>query len=95
MHVGVRCDDGGRQWATISVSDTGPGIAKDRQRLVFDEFTRLATSRDVAGAGIGLSISQRLAGALGGRITVDSELGQGSTFTLWLPLQVAQSTATA
>jgi signal transduction histidine kinase len=66
------------------VSDTGPGIAREQQSRLFREFSRLHEG-DKPGAGLGLAISQRLARAMGGTITVDSEAGQGATFTLWLP----------
>jgi signal transduction histidine kinase len=69
----------------VQVADTGPGISSEQQSMLFKEFTRLAPS--VAhGTGIGLAISQRIAHALGGAITVDSKEGAGSTFTLWLPI---------
>ena len=76
---------GGRPCAAIEVIDTGPGIPPDRQDHIFHEFVRLA-GEDKPGAGLGLAISLRLAHALGGDITVQSEPGRGSTFTLWLPL---------
>lgn len=75
----------------IHVQDTGPGIPEDQQRLLFHEFTRLTTDRDKRGAGIGLAISRRIARALGGEITVESEVGRGSTFTLWLPERVYEA----
>jgi len=69
------------------VRDTGPGIPSDQLDRIFEPFSRLhraeATSQD--GTGLGLTISRRLAALLGGEITVDSELGQGSTFSLRLP----------
>lgn len=71
-------------WIVIDVSDTGPGIPADQIDNVFKEFTRL-NPESASGAGVGLAISQRLARALGGRITVDSHEGRGSTFSLWLP----------
>jgi signal transduction histidine kinase len=71
-------------WAVIRVTDTGPGIAADQQRLLFREFHRLDTAGETDGMGIGLAISRRLARALGGDLTVDSEVGRGSTFALWL-----------
>lgn len=74
------------RWATVDVSDTGPGIPREQLELLFQEFRRLETAGETRGAGIGLAISQRLARALGGDITVVSEVGAGSTFTLWLPL---------
>ncbi len=70
----------------IEVIDTGPGIPAESQRRLFQEFTRFDPDA-AAGAGIGLAISQRIANALGGRISVESEVGKGSTFTLWLPRQ--------
>lgn len=74
--------------AAVAVRDTGPGIPLDAQEHIFEEFTRVDTG-GTRGAGLGLAISQRLARLLGGVITVDSALGRGSTFTLWLPLRAA------
>jgi len=75
--------EGGR-WIAVDVVDTGPGIPKEKQEEIFDEFTRLQPG-DAAGAGLGLAISRRLARAVGGDIVVRSAPGHGSTFTLWLP----------
>lgn len=75
----------------IHVRDTGPGIPADQQPLLFEEFARLRTGGDRRGAGIGLAISRRIARALGGEITVESEVGRGSTFTLWLPERVQEA----
>lgn len=74
--------DGG--WATIQVTDSGIGIAADKQQYIFEEFSRLGTS-SATGAGLGLAISELIARGLGGHISVESEVGRGSTFTLWLP----------
>ena len=92
VRVGTRPDSTGCEWSVVDVSDTGPGIAKEDQRLIFDEFERLAVSPGTSGSGIGLAISHRLAELLGGHITVDSDLGRGSRFTLWLPFDAAGST---
>ena len=92
IRVGKRQDDTGGEWSVVDVTDTGPGIARDNQRLIFNEFKRLDVSSRTAGAGIGLAISERLADLLGGYITVDSDLGRGSRFTLWLPLDAAGAT---
>lgn len=73
------------EWIQIQVSDTGPGIPADQQEFIFEEFGRIGP-RDKSGAGLGLAISRLVAGALGGHLTVDSEMGLGSRFTLWLPL---------
>jgi PAS domain S-box-containing protein len=72
------------EWIALSVSDTGPGIPAEKQELLFQEFTRLDSTSPL-GTGLGLAISRRIARLLGGDLTLQSELGVGSTFTLWLP----------
>jgi signal transduction histidine kinase len=72
-------------WMAVAVSDTGPGIPADKLDLIFQEFSRL-NDDGKRGAGLGLAISRLLAQALGGHVSVESELGRGSTFTLWLPM---------
>ena len=74
----------------ISVQDHGIGIAKDDQCKVFDRFHRVSTGlvHDVKGSGLGLSIVQHAAQAHGGHVELESELGVGSTFSLWLPTEV-------
>lgn len=76
--------EAGKVHALVGVIDTGPGIPADQQERIFEEFTRLEPGL-AQGAGVGLSISRRLARAMGGDITVQSEIGRGSTFTLLLP----------
>jgi PAS domain S-box-containing protein len=71
-------------WVTASVTDTGPGIPTEKQESIFQEFTRLDPNAQ-PGAGVGLAISRRIAQLLGGNLTVESDMGRGSTFTLWLP----------
>jgi PAS domain S-box-containing protein len=73
------------EWIAVSVDDTGPGIPAEKQVQIFQEFTRLDPSAP-HGAGVGLAISRRIAQILGGEITLRSEPGEGSSFTLWLPL---------
>ncbi|MGB5725154.1 MAG: ATP-binding protein, partial [Parasphingorhabdus sp.] len=72
------------QFAKISVTDQGDGIAAEDQNRIFEKFERLGRSGD-GGSGLGLFISRRLAGAMGGSLTVESSTGKGSTFTLALP----------
>lgn len=71
-------------WIAITVADTGPGIPADKREVIFQEYTRLDPEAQ-QGAGIGLAISRRIAHLLGGDLTVESEAGRGTTFTLWLP----------
>jgi len=74
-------------WVTVAVHDTGPGISPEERERVFDRFFRgsLAESGHVPGTGLGLSIAREIVHAHGGRVTVESAPGQGSTFTVWLP----------
>ncbi len=75
---------GDGDWIAIRVSDTGPGIPEAKRETIFQEFTRIDPEAE-SGAGVGLAISRRIARLLGGDLTVESEVGRGSTFTLWLP----------
>ncbi len=80
----------------ITVTDTGSGIAPDKLRAIFEPFVQEESGprRTREGSGLGLTIGQRLARAMGGDLTVESTLGVGSSFTLWLPAEPAASEAT-
>ena len=79
----------------ISIADEGSGIREDELPLVFEPFFRSPDVREVAGVGLGLAISSRLAKALGGRITVQSTAGKGSVFTVHFPAVREMLTNTA
>jgi len=82
-----------RDEIAVSVADTGIGVSLADRDRIFEDFRQADNSptREYTGAGLGLAICRRLAGMLDGRITLDSEVGRGSTFTLVVPREVKRS----
>ncbi len=75
-------------WLLIKCHDNGVGINPQQQSRIFEPFTQVdeSTTRKHGGIGLGLAIVKKLSQMMGGNVTVDSQPGQGSTFTLWLPI---------
>jgi len=74
----------------FKVIDTGIGISREQQAIIFDSFSQadISTTRTFGGTGLGLSIVKQLAGLMGGEINLDSDIGQGSTFSFTLPIDL-------
>ncbi|QPC83289.1 HAMP domain-containing protein [Phototrophicus methaneseepsis] len=83
----------GDEWMIV-VSDTGIGIPPHAREYIFDEFRQVdgSSKRLYGGTGLGLSLVQKLSRAMGGHVSLESEVGAGSTFTVVLPLQVPEAT---
>jgi signal transduction histidine kinase len=104
--VSIRCGSGSppagveanghRDWTWITVADTGVGIAGDDLDRIFQPFVQVdqGYTRAHGGTGLGLTISRNLAQMMGGEISVDSAVGRGSRFSLWLPAPEAASPST-
>src|SRR5262249_50058556 len=77
----------GRHWVELSISDTGIGMTPEQQAKLFEEFSQVdaATAQRFGGTGLGLAITRKLARMMGGDVTVMSEPGKGSIFTVRLP----------
>jgi len=84
-------------WVVVAVRDRGIGISRTEQKKVFERFHRVSTGlvHDVKGSGLGLSIVHHVIQAHGGKVTVDSDLGEGSTFFIHLPLAQQEPEAVA
>ena len=79
--------EGSEKWVIVQIIDTGIGISKENTDIIFNEFRQASEgySRSFEGTGLGLTISKRLTEALGGVISVESELGKGTSFQIKLP----------
>ena len=88
--LAATADDG---QVEISVRDTGVGISVEDQARIFEEFTQVGKGATQEGTGLGLALTKRLVELHHGRMSVASEPGAGSTFTVWLPLRQAGETA--
>jgi signal transduction histidine kinase len=77
----------GRDWVELAVADTGIGLTAEQQAKLFQEFSQAdsLTARRYGGTGLGLALSRKLARMMGGDVTVTSEPGKGSVFTVRLP----------
>jgi len=92
--VGLRIRRSGEDGVEIAVSDTGIGIRPEDMDTIFDDFRQVdqSSTREYGGTGLGLSITRKLLNLLGGTIRVESAVGAGSTFTVWLPLRSHEMT---
>jgi signal transduction histidine kinase len=77
----------GRDWIELAVADTGIGMTPEQQAKLFEEFSQAdrTTAQRFGGIGLGLAITRKLARMMGGDVTVTSEPGKGSVFTVRLP----------
>jgi len=93
-HGPVQPPGGGQQpYVVIAVVDSGVGIPVERQHLLFKAFSQadMTDRRRFQGIGLGLALAQRIVAAHGGRITLKSEPGKGSTFAIWLPMPPSEA----
>ncbi|MBF0423548.1 MAG: PAS domain S-box protein [Magnetococcales bacterium] len=95
VDVGLSLDTSAPGTLLFSVTDTGIGIAQEQMGGIFEQFTQANTgiTRRYGGSGLGLTISRRLVEMMGGRIWVESQLGQGSRFCFTLPVRLAETPA--
>jgi signal transduction histidine kinase len=82
----TRCEVGGAPWGAVRVTDTGPGIAVEEQRAIFEPYYRSEETAVAPGVGLGLAISHLLVRQMGGELAVESAEGAGATFIVRFPL---------
>ncbi|MGH9718249.1 MAG: ATP-binding protein [Candidatus Acidiferrales bacterium] len=94
---GDRTEEDGQQWVRLRVRDTGIGISAEQQQNLFKEFAQadVSIARKYGGTGLGLAISHRFAQMMGGNMSVESEPGKGSIFTVYLPAQITTETTSS
>lgn len=97
LKIDYSMDEWNHSWLTIEVSDTGIGITREDQKRLFSQFTQVDHDhkRSIEGTGLGLVISQRLANKMNGSITLESEYGKGSVFTVTIEQKVTDPTELA
>ncbi|MFH1466291.1 MAG: PocR ligand-binding domain-containing protein [Pseudomonadota bacterium] len=91
LRAGSTLDEHGQRWLRLEVEDSGRGIPEEKLLGIFDPFIQACSSPEEQGTGLGLAISRRLALLLSGDIEIQSAAGQGSTFTLRIPVQEASA----
>jgi signal transduction histidine kinase len=93
LRVGIEDDDKGMSWVRFQVKDSGIGISPEQQAKLFQPFIQAdaSTTRKYGGTGLGLTISQHFTEMLGGYLTLDSKVGEGSTFTVLIPAQFSEN----
>jgi signal transduction histidine kinase len=92
-HIRVTADLDLGGWVVFKVADTGIGISPENQTRIFEEFVQIEgeLQSQVKGTGLGLPLSKRLTELLGGSLTVESQLGAGSTFVVRIPIQTGRT----
>ena len=91
LAIYLQDNDDRRPVLTVLVRDAGPGIPKAEQERIFGDFTRLSATKETEGFGLGLSITRLLTQLMGGSLSLQSQEGKGSDFTIILPLQISDA----